>query len=1172
MRKKLLSVLLPASVAAATVVSGETVNPGWWATYRADATLDLIRARQAALVTIADDPTSADAVATAGWWLRQLDNLPDPEEILAVPPMPRDPELGFELARIEAALDGLPPNGVVATAEIAGPFGVFDALDLERGVVPPDDELPDPDSVFTDPVAPVRYTMTTVDGVFGLPEALSPNGVFAVLWTIRLDAPFTGWMAVEGEGSFDLVVDASRVDRRRNCGLRAARRSWYRVRLETGLHRVRAELSARGRPELRLSLYDDSGAAADVATVSGVADGPWAPSEVVPREPPAAEALAERISRAATVDDLLLAAALYQQRRDPDRWRQAIADAASIEPANPWPRLAMAWYRLTAPSEEAADSVRRRLREDIRYAAEIPLARFFEHHLAVRERREADAERLLEALVDEHGGDVRITRMWIRESLSRGWVREAEEGLRRLNAALPGSRNAAEMELEVLEGLERWGERQDLLRALAAAEPVDLRLVRELEDGCLVGDALAILDRLGDRVRDPGLDVERVRLLYTAGRHAAAAEALAELRRRWGDLRVADELQIAVTAGDDEASAAALAEGLERSPSSIELLSLDWRRGRTPFFEPYRLSLADVRALAGPERDGVDAELLLDQAVERVFPDGSSLYYYHGVTRALTPVGAQQASRLQQLPASHRLKIRIHKPDGSVVVPAAVGDRGGPLQLTDVEPGDLVEEEYVARVAATGASRRGHLPPYIYRFADSERAFGRSEYLLLVPQDVDLLIEGNLDNLDRDEWLVDGLRAIRWRAENVPPITEERFAPPASELLPWVSYGFGVTWQDVGDAMRDRLLPLLQGSWELDRWAEEMIAGRSPQDAVSALVNAVVDEVEPGRGVLDFATPAATSFSRRAGNRLGIVAAVLMTQGWQVDLVMTRTRPFAGTHLVVPTFDSFVLPVLRVVIGDEEIWLDLDLERQGVDRIDPLLQGSDGLLIPLTRPTEPVRLLGELPVFENPDLEERMTVTADLEPSGDGRLAITLPIFGPQAERVVEQLRTVPGDRVAMVYQQMAANFVPAATDVTGTIREIENGIELELAMVAPGVCRVENDRMVCRALVFTKPLAPVLAALPSRRFPLIMAVPVLQRHTLDIEVPEGWRLEAGPRRLETRWGSVKETIERNGARVSSTLVLELPAQTVAPEDYPEFARFCHAVDELISRPPILIR
>ena len=37
---------------------------------------------------------------------------------------------------------------------------------------------------------------------------------------------------------------------------------------------------------------------------------------------------------------------------------------------------------------------------------------------------------------------------------------------------------------------------------------------------------------------------------------------------------------------------------------------------------------------------------------------------------AVAVVGARQASRLQQLPNSHRLKIRIHKPDGSVVVPA----------------------------------------------------------------------------------------------------------------------------------------------------------------------------------------------------------------------------------------------------------------------------------------------------------------------------------------------------------------------------------------------------------------------------------------------------------------------------------------------------------------------
>ncbi len=86
------------------------------------------------------------------------------------------------------------------------------------------------------------------------------------------------------------------------------------------------------------------------------------------------------------------------------------------------------------------------------------------------------------------------------------------------------------------------------------------------------------------------------------------------------------------------------------------------------------------------------------------------------------------------------------------------------------------------------------------------------------------------------------------------------------------------------------------------------------------------------------------------------------------------------------------------------------------------------------------------------------------------------------------------------------------------------------------------------------------------------MPVPVLQRNELVIEVPDGWTIEHEPRRLETKWGSVVETTEREGQRHRSVLLLELPAQTVAPEDYPEFARFCHAVDELNSRPPILMR
>jgi len=1152
------------------VLSATTAMADWWEVQRADAAFDLPTARLEALAAVAADPTGADAVAAAGWWLNQIGNLPEPEEILTVAGDVRDPELGFLLARIESGLNGLPPSGSLATAELAGPFGVFDILDLERGVAPPDSELPTPGTVFTDPWEPVRLTMTTLDGVIGPPEVVTPRGVFTALWTIALETAFDGWMAVEANGSFDLSLDGRRTDSRRFCGQREAEVHWYRVRLVNGRHRLRTDMAARGRPEVRVSFFDTFGHAAKMQIAEDVADGRWADSEVNVEEPPAMRGLLDRLGASATMPDYLLAATLSEHRRDPERWREFIERAFEIDSESPWPRLAFAWYWVTAPTGEDPEATRLRAREHLRSTSEIPASLLLERGLALRERREEDHERILDTLVDEHLDDVRVLRMWIREALGRGWVREAEDGLRRLHAALPGSREAAEVELEVLGALERWQERQRLLRALAVTEPLDLRFVDELAEGCLVSDAIAVIRQIRSRAEDPDLDVELIRLLYSAGNLEEAAQELEAVRRRWGSLMVVDEMTLAVTSDDPEARTRALEAAIDRSPSSLDLLALAWRNGQTPFFQPYRLSLDEVVTQVDDDIEDVDAVLLLDQAVERVFTDGSSLYYYHGVTRALTPVGARQASRLQQLPDSYRLKVRIHKEDGSVVVPAELGDGGGAIELEDVEPGDLVEEEYVARVAATGASRRGHLPPYIYRFADPERAFGLSEYILLVPPGLELMVEGNFDGVERSEWDVDGLRVIKWRAESVPPIPNERFAPPASELLPWVSYAFGVTWEDVGDAVRDRLLPILVTTPELRTWSATHLTEADPEVALEALVEAVIDEIEPGRGVLDFSGSAGGSFSRARGNRMGIVAAVLLDADWVVDLVMARTRPYAGTHLIVPTFDSFMVPLLRVERDGTEIWLDLEQERQGIGRIDPILQGSDGLLVPLSRPDQPVSVLKELPVFANPDLEEEMKVVAVVEPTGDARLTVTISIRGPQAERVVEQIRSVPTERVPMVYQQMAANFVPSASDVTGKIDRVDDGIELELEMRSPGICRLEGDSMVCRRLVFSKPLVPVLAALPTRRYPLIMPVPVLQRNELVIEAPEGWTIDGAPRRIEARWGSLVETIERDGRRHRSVLQLELPAQTVAPDDYPEFARFCHAVDELNSRPPVL--
>jgi hypothetical protein len=723
-----------------------------------------------------------------------------------------------------------------------------------------------------------------------------------------------------------------------------------------------------------------------------------------------------------------------------------------------------------------------------------------------------------------------------------------------------------------MEALDLWEDRRELLEDVAAADPLRLEWLEELAAGCLAGDAAAALERLQERVSEPTMDLARIRLLVTSGSLERARAELEAARSRWGDLNHLDQLRLIIDASDGLPLEPGLAEALGRDPSDLQMATLAWRQGLEPFFEPFRVERSAVASGSPPAGSQLDVELLLDQAVERVFPDGSALYYYHGVSRALTPVGARQASVLQQMANAYLLTLRVIKPDGRPVVPARIDARNGSLELGDVEPGDLVEEEYVAAVPPTGSSRRGHMSPYVYRFADEQRAFGLSEYLLLVPQDVDLVVDGNFEGLEREEWDHGGLRAIRWSNRDVPPLRREPYSPPVQELLPWVSYSFGVSWQDVGDTMRDRVLPVLRSSPELREWSAALLGGGDPQGAVRTLVNAVCDEVAAGRRALALGTTAGVSFSRRDGNRLAIVAAALVDAGWDVDLVMARPRLLAGTHLEVPTLETFSEPLLRVRRAGREVWVDLEEQRRGVDRIRPILQGGDGLVLPLTHPAEPVTLLPRLPEFESRELEQRVSVNASVQASGDARVAFAMELEGPEAEQLLERTKAAPADRVQMVYQQMANNLFPGASGVTGAIDRAADRTTLRLELELAGACDVTGDRMECRSLVVSRPLVPSLASLPERSYPLVVPLPITERVELVLEAPPGWSMARAPRRLEAEWGSVAEQLTVDGPRIRSLLTVEIGARTVEPSDYPRFARFCQAVDELASRPPTLER
>jgi hypothetical protein len=176
-----------------------------------------------------------------------------------------------------------------------------------------------------------------------------------------------------------------------------------------------------------------------------------------------------------------------------------------------------------------------------------------------------------------------------------------------------------------------------------------------------------------------------------------------------------------------------------------------------------------------------------------------------------------------------------------------------------------------------------------------------------------------------------------------------------------------------------------------------------------------------------------------------------------------------------------------------------------------------------------------------------------------------------QAARFKETLQSVPQDTINQVFDRLAVGVFPGARGVVGSVEPGEDEIEVRLDLDIADACTPALDSLTCRALVTNQPLAPALASLPSRRFPLVLQLPIIRHHETMVHPPPGWTIDRQQRKLESRWGRVTEALERQADTVRSELTLEVYATTVAPGDYAEFARFCRAVDELLGRPPVLV-
>ncbi len=1064
-------------------------------------------------------------------------------------------------------------NGTITGWTVAGPFGAFAALDFEQPVPPELGRLPA--SVPGPLLAPDRPTRPLEAPAGNLTLDGEPfDGAYHVLAAdlevleggphlamVRADGPYRAWL----DG-------APLAERRSWAGAEPAQR-FVAVTLTPGPHQLLVKLGreaaapaflmglsrADGRPARLLSRPRPPGEL--LPARPGPFPAPaWDPRQLVraledgghalalelaatdaASDVEAAKALAEEGLAAAPGSAPLLAlrgrlhaadGSLDEQVRRA-RAEQSLRRSLAADPGDGPARLELVELLLAAERPGDAAEVLGGLPGPLRqrWPALLAQAR------VARARGQAEAAESLAERALAAGAGCGAIPLLLDQALQRDDVARTDQ-LVDAGRACPGGgerlaqhrlrRGDAAGAVEVLEPIFRWrptearlGWRLAQARRAAGDAPGALAILRALRttwprDGWLARAEADQLELDGDR----------------AGARAAREEALR-------------------LDGADLATRRLLA--LEDGREALDDLAVD----AEPVLRAYRS--------AAPRETG-SAVLVLDAAAVEFHPGGASTERVHQVIRLLDQQAVGRYGEVVPPEGAQLLRLRTIKADGRVLEPD-LGDAKGSHSLTNLEPGDFFELEYLRANRAPRPVPPASAAPF-YLAELGERVFA-SSYAASAPRGFGL--EAAARGLDVPVAVAaEGDRErVRVERHDVARVQPEPHSPPAGELLPFVQVGVGDGAEPVQLRKANAVAGLLRPTVELRALADQLKARCGAGASPEALARAAWEETRvrlPSQEDAALA-PASVILSRGRGSRLVLAAALLEALGVEARLALVK--PFDANQVPYRfgREEGWSALLLRVSLPGGPAWLDGVGRQVPFGAIQERLRDREALILP--RPGEPPtrdRTPATAPIPEGRESEYEVRLAADgsAELGGTERFS---GVFGAAAKELFLRLdETQRRQAVEMLHAGSLAGFAIGEVALEG-LDQPDRPLTVRWRGRAPAAARPDDAGLQLEWLGPPAQLARQFATVSSRTSPLLVEGGLGQRTRGQVVPPPGFAARpAAPVSIDTPFGRYqrREWIEGGALRWEEELAV--PLARVSPADFPAFAAFAAAVDAAQGR------
>ncbi len=760
----------------------------------------------------------------------------------------------------------------------------------------------------------------------------------------------------------------------------------------------------------------------------------------------------------------------------------------------------------------------------------------------------------------------------MREGLARlysklGWKAEQLATLRDMNKRFPDDLDALRL---YLQALDENGPASEADVVAARIEKLDPDAEVSLDRALARHDwkaAKAELERLAKRRPDrKDIPARIAAVLERSGDPSAAIAQLNKALKKNPDdtgvrLRLAD---LAYAAGDTEALRRALAESLQSGAKADKLRqAIQLVEGATSL-DAYRIDgrkvIADFEKWekSGKHMDG-NAARVLDYSALWVHPDGTSEMLEHEIQRIQSQEAIGKESE-QQPPDGLVLRLRVIKPDGSVLEPEPVAGKPT-LTMPHLEVGDYIEVEHVTTTAGDGEKGKSyHGPQWFFREAD--KGYWRSEFIVLSPKDKPLEIETR-GNVPDPKMSTLGTFVVRdWRVDESPPAPDEPDSAPPNEFLPSVRLGWGISLKDslrrLVDAASDET-PLDPRLLAIVEEIVKSVPRTNAEERARRVYRWILDNVQDGQD-----NDGRRVITGKSGSRQSAFVYAMRLLGIPIDLAIVKNKlamPPLGPMSEVEAYDSLVL---RLRAGKKTEWLTVRDKFSPFGTISSELRGQDAIVLVPGTPHDKTDANGALDgvVFSGrAALHDDGSADLDLVQSYTGKLGSSMrevlaKVPESQLDDFVESRlvgRNFPGARIHSVkFENRDALDEPLVLRVKADVRDL---------------ARPQGDSLILKSL-FPMRLAQ-LAVLPERQTPLLIGVSSHVDVNFEIVAPPSARMPASLPGGEIKDADriVKVADKVNGHSIQLVRSIDIPAGRIQPgASYAKFVQFTQRADDLVER------